>query len=322
MGTAPWYEQTMPLRQRHRSGPVAALIALVSVMACDRAPHGAVDRPSLDAAVDAGEAVRRQDRPTSVVAAAGTGPTRSLETNEDVASHVSRAADLSRRGFSREAIAELRIAAARAPRDPEIAAALARALVDAGDAAAAVDEFRRALALKPNDEDVQFGLSRALLERGDATGARAALSDLAAKRADDPRVQQLWAATLGALGNTLAANGDARGAVPQLAAAASAAPENATLQVQLGTALAQSGQLAPARAALERATALAPEDAQAWRNLAVVREQQGDLTAAADAWAGLLKNVNNADPQGTVARRIAALRSNERVDGQAGGLKP
>jgi len=312
----------MSRRQRRHSAPFIACVALAAVAGCARAPNAATERPSLDAAVDTGEAYRHPERPTNVIATVGAGSARPAEANEDVAAHVDRAADLSRRGFAREAIAELRIAAARSPRDPEIAAALARALLAAGDSAAAVDEFRRALALKPSDEDAQFGLSRALLDRGDAAGARAALSELAAKRADDPRVQALWAATLGALGNALAATGDARSAVPQLAAAASAAPDNAILQVQLGTALAQSGQLAPARAALERATTLAPGDAQAWRNLAVVREQQGDLTAAADAWAGLLKNVNNADPQGTVAKRIAALRSNERTDGQAGGLKP
>jgi Flp pilus assembly protein TadD len=337
---------------------VLGLCLLPALLGCNRAPKATVERPFLDAAV---EVASPQPAEAAQPVTYGEAPRTAspvVKAEETVTDHVLRAAELARRGFATEAAAELRTAATLAPNDPRIAAALGRALHEAGDLGAAIDAYRQSLRLDPNDDEARFGLASAYLGRKDAQSARKELEGLALRHTNDPRVQKLLAlaregtgdakAALDALkqvaeaapedraaqlelGNARALAGDSTGAADALEKAAKLTPEDAAVQLQLGTALAQSGKLEDAEAALRRATSLAPGDARAWRNLASVLEQRGDAEGAARVWESMLKSVNNADPQGKLRERIGALRteglkappsSGERGNGQAGGDEP
>jgi Flp pilus assembly protein TadD len=343
---------------RHSPRLVLGLCLVTTLPACNRTPKANVERPSLDAAVEVASPRPVETAQTAAFAEARPAANAPVKAEETVTDHVLRAAELSRRGFATEAAAELRTAATLAPNDPRIAAALGRALQEAGNLAGAVDAYRQSLRLDPNDDEARFGLASAFLGRKDAESARKELEGLALRHSNDPRVQRLLAlaregtgdakAALDALkqvaeaapedraaqlelGNARALAGDASGAAEVLEKAAKMTPDDPLVQLQLGTALAQSGKLEDAEAVLRTATSLAPGDARAWRNLASVLEQRGDAEGAARVWESMLKNVNNADPQGKLRERIGALRteglkappsSGERGNGQAGGDEP
>ena len=269
-----------------------------------------------------------------------------------------KAATLRDRGRRTEAIAELMTAVSAAGNDAELGQALALLLVEDGQLLRAEDEFRRVLRLNAQSDAATFALAALLAQRGALGEARPLLERVAARRPGDTKVLSALAAlsldqgdskaaidalkaaaaadpedhaAKGALGNALGQTGEFGQAAAALAQANKANPGDATTALQLGTALAQSGKHEEAERALTEATRLAPEDPRGWQNLAVLREHQGDPEGAARAYESLLKNVNGADRDGTLRKRIEALRSEglentppvgESGNGEAGRNQP
>ncbi|MCA9547438.1 MAG: tetratricopeptide repeat protein [Myxococcales bacterium] len=245
-----------------------------------------------------------------------------------------RAEQLLALGRFQDALEEVQKALVAAPSSSRLLNVKGRALLLMNRPADAADAFAVAMAEHPTDSEALYGRARATLALGRAAEALEYINALRQAGNDSAPVLRLEAIireargdTHGALqalaradaqgdpfatiaqGNALAREGDVKGAVGALKAAAAKRPRDGTLQLQLGTALAEAGQLAEAEAALNKGATLLPTSPQAWRNLAAVRERQGDVDGAIKAWESLLKYAPQADAQGTVKDRVARLKA-------------
>jgi protein O-mannosyl-transferase len=216
-------------------------------------------------------------------------------------------------GRTDEALAEARAAAAVAPGDRWIGAALANvearvALRDGGDAVAI---YQAAVAADPLQAVLWSGLSAALLRAGRPAEAidaaeralaidrfnRVALVNLGTARGDtgDVEGQEREARRLIAidsesaggwlnLGAALLRRGDLDGAREALSRSASLDPTSARAEIYLSWLAAKRGEHATALERARRATKLDPKDAEAWNRLGAEEAAAGDLAAARAAW--------------------------------------
>jgi tetratricopeptide (TPR) repeat protein len=190
----------------------------------------------------------------------------------------------------------------RAPKQPPIALALARASEDAGYYGDAVLAYDRYLALQPNDEPVRRDRARALALT--ATGREQGLRDLVQYVASNPKdarghfylAQVRWSEdSEGALASLAEAvridprlapahvarawllhrlGRDAE-ALPHLESALRESPNDIRALDQLGLVLLSLNRVAEAEAALRKAAALAPEDADVALHLGRALMDQG-----------------------------------------------
>jgi tetratricopeptide (TPR) repeat protein len=136
-------------------------------------------------------------------------------------------------------------------RDPRFVAAMAGALVDAGDVASAHRLAEYASTRWPNSGEVRAQYSRAFAARGDFTGALRE-AEVAVRLA--PGHAEAWRA----LGNGRTLNKRPEDAFNAFARAAAQAPRDSELLADYGDALARYGRAAEAERVLRRAMEIAP----------------------------------------------------------------
>ncbi len=213
-----------------------------------------------------------------------------------------------------DAVATLRRASTRAPKDPAVALAEGQIFQRAGRYTDAAMAFRRARNRAPDDAEALYGEAFALLKLGRGGQAKPLVEALGRLRPGDVQVERLRAAVLAGggdvdgmlaarariaekeegaaarreLGDALARAGRHAEAAEAFRKAAAAAPDDARLRVRLGTSLGLAGDLDGAETVLESSTRLAPKDATGWRALARIREKRGDLAGAEQALASML----------------------------------
>jgi tetratricopeptide (TPR) repeat protein len=216
-------------------------------------------------------------------------------------------------GRSEEALAEARAAAARAPGDRHLAAAIsnleARAALRSGGDAVAI--YRAAIAADPTKALLWTGLSAALIHAGRPAEAieaaeralqierfnREALVNLGTARGEtgDVEGQEREARRLLAIDSTSAAGwlnlgaallrrGDLDGAETALSRSETLDPSSERTQTYLSWLAAKRGDRPAALARAQRATTLDATDAEAWNRLGVEEAAAGDLAAARAAW--------------------------------------
>lgn len=250
----------------------------------------------------------------------------------EVRALIAEAEALAAKGDLDGAVATLRRAATRAPRDPAVALAEGQIYQRAGRYSDAAVAFRRVRGRAPDDTEALYGEAFALLKLGRAGQARPLVEALARLRPDDVQVERMRAAVLAGggdvdgmlaarariadkeegasarreLGDALARAGKHAEAAEAFARAAEAAPEDARLRLRQGTALGLAGDLAGAEKALKESARLSPADPSAWRALAKVREKRGDL---AGAEAALVQMLEKADGTAADAARLERLRA-------------
>lgn len=176
-----------------------------------------------------------------------------------------------------EAMAAWTRVVARAPRDVEAIAHLARLAAWTGDLDRAVVRYRDALALTPGDRGLRSDLADVLswMRRWDD-----AEREYRAVLAQDPNHHE----ALKGLARLLLLRGDTKGAAPLIARGLAHYPGDADLQRARGRLLAATGDLAGAADAFRRAVALAPADGESARALAEVLYRAGDYPAALEAY--------------------------------------
>ena len=156
------------------------------------------------------------------------------------------------------------------PPDPRAKLAAARASFAAGNYNAARSNAEQALSVDPKLAAGQIVLARALLELGQGLPAEAALG----------RAGQVGAAMHALLAHAKLLQGDATGALTEVARAGSRDSEAVRVQA---LALATTGQAAAAQRALAALVARSPGDARAWTALGRLRLGAGEMGGAAVA---------------------------------------
>lgn len=295
--------------------------------------------PADDPAEAADDAPAELPRPVPMALGAGLPPIaapagEAVPGDAEVVALIEQARAMASAGDFEGAIATLRRASARAPKDPAVALAEGRIHQGAGRHADAVTAFRRARGRGEPTAEGLYGEAYALLQLGRAGEATGLVDALARLRPGDVQVERLRAAVLAGggdidgslqararlaekedgvaarreLGDALARAGRHAEAADAFERAAAAAPDDAALHLRLGTARGLAGDLAGAERALATSTRLAPGDPAGWQALARVRQQRGDRAGAADALEALLDRAGGSD-DAAVRARIERLRA-------------
>ncbi|MBI3505784.1 MAG: tetratricopeptide repeat protein [Proteobacteria bacterium] len=256
---------------RHQQGRPAAgreLVEAAILLAPDVAAYHANLGLILSAVGDAAAAVAAYDRATTL------DPALAAPLRTPLAQALLAGAQ-----FARAMSVYLEIAS-NEPANAEAWRGAALSCHSLGDAAGAIPAYRRAVALAPDDIVARNGLGAALLDTGAADEALAVL-ELAAKQSSRP-----FGPLLANLGNARRANGDTKGAIAAMRAAAECEPGNATTLANLAAALSEDGALGEAADLSRRALAIAPHDSAARTNLGACLFDSGDIAEAIALWKG------------------------------------
>jgi CRISPR-associated protein Csy1 len=175
------------------------------------------------------------------------------------------------------AAADLRTAAALAPRDARVRNELGIVLADAGDAEGAVRALREAVVLDPRYARAWNNLGNALRGAGRHGEARDAFAQAVAV---DDRYLLAWTNLAVALRD----QGDAAGAVRALERALALEPGDTVALVTLASLRHEQGDLDAAIALLTRALQRRPADATALLMLGEAHAERDELDAARSAW--------------------------------------
>lgn len=187
------------------------------------------------------------------------------------------------------AIARFEAAARADSNNPQLALALADALLDAGRSDAASLAFARVPDTSPIAAFARLGEARIADSGGHLDAARVLLERAAALAPTNGAVQSLAASVYGRLGDAEAAAraalrsrmlGTTQQPTDIVMAAMQALGASATHHAQRGMRLAAGGELAEAEAALRLALAARPPQARDYANLATVLSQQQRHTEA------------------------------------------
>lgn len=266
-----------------------------------------------------------------------TVPGDAEDGGPEVRALLEQARALAAAGKLDDAIATLRRAATRAPRDPAVALAEGQIYQRAGRYSDAAVAFRRVRNRAPDDPDALYGEAFALLKLGRAAQAGPLVEALARQRPNDVQIERMRAAVLAGsgdvdgmlaarariadkeegagarreLGDALARAGKHAAAAAAFGQAAAADPADARLRLRQGTALGLAGDLAGAERALETSARLAPGDPAAWRALAQVRQKRGDLAGAEKALATMLEKSGGTPADEARLERLRTARAAE-----------
>jgi tetratricopeptide (TPR) repeat protein len=240
----------------------------------------------------------------------GAAPTRSAAATAPLPDRdVRLAAKLLREGRYAEAIAPLRQAAARHPRNPSLLSDLGLACLHDRRVDEAIGWLRRSLALRPNFAPTHFHLGTALEQSGDDEGALAAyqralalnptLAEAQARIAEFLLAKGLRAEAAEAFDRAAATSGDTTSAGIRRAKALLARGRSSDAEVELqtlilrdpacaeahqmlGNILTEAGRFDEAARHLTRSIALLPRQAAAYHTLVLSRrvtEQDRGLVA-------------------------------------------
>ena len=173
----------------------------------------------------------------------------------------------------KEALPELRTAAALLPDDAEAHSNLGNALRGSGQLDEAVRSHRRALAIDPGYAEAHNNLGSALQDLGHAAEAVASYRRAIALQGD-------FAMAHGNLGAALAARGEQAEAVECFRRALALRPDDTELHSRLGSALVDLGRLDEAVASYCTALDIKPGAAKLHSDLGWVRSLQGRMVEA------------------------------------------
>lgn len=178
-----------------------------------------------------------------------------------------------KRGDDVRALAAFERALSHSPGRKEVELEIGETLLQMGRAAEALPHLEAARDLAGHEDEAQLALASALALAGRRDAALAALAGLRAP-------EKLDAASQGTAGRMALELGAPAVALPFLAGAAQAAPDNPEVREGLGLALAAAGRRSEAIAALEEAARLDPANPGVRMNLAILYAEAGRLSDA------------------------------------------